>query len=48
MTEDLATWTVRALHFERGEHDHELDRNLSELVDRIRRGSGGEGEGAAC
>lgn len=48
MTEDLGTWVARALHFERREHDHELDRNLIELIDRIRDGKRGEGEGAAC
>lgn len=46
--EDLATWVARAQHFERGEHDPKLDRNLVELVDRIRDGKRGEGEGAAC
>lgn len=46
--EDLATWVARALHYERKEHDTQLDRNLIELVDRMRDGKRGEGEGAAC
>jgi len=47
MSEDLATWAARALHFERREHDPQLDRNLAQLVDRLRDGISGEGEGAA-